>query len=186
MAALIEATARVLEDRGWSGTTTNHIAVRAGVSVGTLYEYFPGKEALVAALVDQHMEEAEERLVALGALLSREALGLEALVTTIVTLMLELHAEAPRLHRVLVEEVPHPPAVLERLRAMEEAQTVALASLFSELLPLKDPQLSARVTIGLLEALTHRWILSETGAPLPRAQLQTELERLILAYLRAG
>src|SRR5690606_40823765 len=116
----------------------------------------------------------------------RKSIKLVTLVTTIVTLMLELHEDAPRLHRVLVEEVPHPPVVLERLRAMEETQTAALASLFSELLPLKDPQLSARVVIGLLEALTHRWVLSETGAPLPRAQVQTELERLILAYLRAG
>jgi len=60
--SLLEATARVLMARGCSGTTTNHVARRAGVSVGSLYEYFPGKEALGAALVERHLEDAEARL----------------------------------------------------------------------------------------------------------------------------
>jgi len=67
--AVLQATARILVRRGWSGMTTNHVAAKAGVSVGTLYEYFPGKDALVRALVDRHLEHAEsvlgERMAAL-------------------------------------------------------------------------------------------------------------------------
>ena len=48
--ALVEAAARILEDAGPAGFNTNAVAARAGVSVGSLYQYFPGKAALVAEL----------------------------------------------------------------------------------------------------------------------------------------
>lgn len=51
--SLLEATARTVAERGLAETTTNHIAARAGVSVGSLYQYFDGKEALLDALSDK-------------------------------------------------------------------------------------------------------------------------------------
>ena len=48
---ILEGAARVLEERGLDGYTTNAVAERAGVSIGSVYQYFPGKEALTAALV---------------------------------------------------------------------------------------------------------------------------------------
>ena len=55
--ALVEATARILVKEGFDTASTNHIAEVAGVSVGSLYQYFPTKEALVAAVVERHQEE---------------------------------------------------------------------------------------------------------------------------------
>ena len=49
--AIVEATARLLESQGRNGLTTNAIAERAGVSVGSLYQYFPNKEAILATLI---------------------------------------------------------------------------------------------------------------------------------------
>ncbi|WP_205527205.1 helix-turn-helix domain-containing protein [Solimonas sp. K1W22B-7] len=51
MDALIEATARSIAERGLVNTTTNHVAERAGVSIGSLYQYFDGMESLVQALL---------------------------------------------------------------------------------------------------------------------------------------
>lgn len=50
VAAILEAVACVLETRGMAGLNTNRVAARAGVSIGSLYQYFPGKDALIVAL----------------------------------------------------------------------------------------------------------------------------------------
>src|SRR6185437_15341352 len=62
--AILEAAARVLVKEGFERTTTNRVAEAAGVSVGSLYQYFPSKEALVAALVDRHNEEMRAEVLA--------------------------------------------------------------------------------------------------------------------------
>ncbi|RLU00334.1 MAG: TetR/AcrR family transcriptional regulator [Ketobacter sp.] len=53
---LLEATATTLAERGLEDTTTNHIAETAGVSIGSLYQYFPDKEALLEALMERVSE----------------------------------------------------------------------------------------------------------------------------------
>src|SRR3954464_12978376 len=54
---VLEATARVLVKRGFDGLTTNLVAETAGISIGSLYQYFPNKAALVGALIEQHVED---------------------------------------------------------------------------------------------------------------------------------
>ena len=58
--ALLAATARILVRDGYEGTSTNQVALAAGVSVRSLYQYFPSKEALVAAVIEQHTNEMME------------------------------------------------------------------------------------------------------------------------------
>ncbi|HEY5238212.1 MAG TPA: TetR/AcrR family transcriptional regulator [Rhizomicrobium sp.] len=53
--ALVEAAAQTVATRGWDQTTTNHIAERAGVSVGSLYQYFENREALLAAVIEREV-----------------------------------------------------------------------------------------------------------------------------------
>ena len=54
---ILEATARVLMKDGYDRASTNRIAAAAGVSIGSLYQYFPSKEALVAAVSERHSRE---------------------------------------------------------------------------------------------------------------------------------
>ena len=54
--AILDATVRVLLGRGYRGCTTNLVAEVAGVGIGSLYEYFPHKEALVAAVVEREVD----------------------------------------------------------------------------------------------------------------------------------
>jgi AcrR family transcriptional regulator len=62
--ALVDACAWVLCKRGFHATTTNHVAERAGVNIASLYEYFPGKDALVAQVAGRLVERVLERLQA--------------------------------------------------------------------------------------------------------------------------
>lgn len=68
--SLVDATARLLDRGGWEALTTNAVAEEAGASIGTVYQYFPSKEALLVALLDRHrarLEAAIDGAVARGA-----------------------------------------------------------------------------------------------------------------------
>lgn len=97
VAAILEAAARVLETRGLEGFNTNRVAEAAGVSVGSLYQYFPNKAALLAALVRQDAAAFGAALTAAaqtGATLRQTA---EALVDAVIA----HQAERPVLARLL-------------------------------------------------------------------------------------
>lgn len=188
--AILGATARILVTRGYAALTTNHVATKAGVSIGTLYEWFPGKEALVAALVDRHLGRAESLLAQRASELSRQALSLAPLelARVLATTMVELHEDDPRLHRVLTEEVPHPADTRARIRALEERMIEVLAAVFAShrAVRVPDPEVAARLVAGLLEAATHRWATDRAGEPLARDTLIEELAQMVAAYLTAA
>jgi AcrR family transcriptional regulator len=74
--AMLDATARLLEANGFAALTTNHVAERAGVSIGSLYEYFPDKETLVAELARRTIREVLAEVS--GGLRDAAAMGGEA------------------------------------------------------------------------------------------------------------
>ena len=102
--ALIEATARILVREGFDKTSTNRIAEVAGVSVGSLYQYYPGKEALVAAVIDRHNQEIMR--VVRSALAEVATQPIEKAVRRLVAVAIEAHRIDPKLHRVLAEQIP--------------------------------------------------------------------------------
>tara|TARA_R110002124_G_scaffold219391_1_gene385260 strand:- start:1292 stop:1918 length:627 start_codon:yes stop_codon:yes gene_type:complete len=64
VAAIIEASARILEEQGHGGFTTNAVAELAGTSIGTLYQYFPDKDALLGALIARETSRLVEEVEA--------------------------------------------------------------------------------------------------------------------------
>ena len=102
--ALLEATARVLVKEGYDRASTNRIAEVAGVSIGSLYQYFPNKEALVAAVIDRHTEQVSQ--VTRNALVKAAALPIEAAAREFVSVAIDGHRVNPKLHGVLAEQIP--------------------------------------------------------------------------------
>src|ERR1700704_3667811 len=93
--ALVEATARILVREGFDKASTNRIAEVAGVSVGSLYQYFPSKEALVAALIDRHNQEVMHAVQ--GELAEAVNLPIEQAVRKLVSAAVKAHRIAPKL-----------------------------------------------------------------------------------------
>src|SRR6056297_1930332 len=58
VAKVLDEATRLFSELGYHATTTNHIAEAAGVSVGSLYQYFPNKDALLVVLAERHIAEA--------------------------------------------------------------------------------------------------------------------------------
>lgn len=102
--AILEATARVLAERGYAGTNTNVVAQRAGVSVGSVYQYFPNKDSLITALHERHGAQMYEAIAAV--LATERPDGLRGHVLAMVRALLAAHRVAPELHRVLEKEFP--------------------------------------------------------------------------------
>ena len=121
MAAILEGAARVLAERGYWKATTNEVADRAGVSVGTLYEYFPNKDALVAALLEDHLGSTRAMLDAIADnVLPRLAeFPVDALTKMFVDAVTAQHERDPALHQVLFEQVPLAPELVARSDALE-------------------------------------------------------------------
>jgi AcrR family transcriptional regulator len=91
--ALIEATARLLVREGFDRASTNRIAAEAGVSIGSLYQYYPSKEALVAAVIDRHNQELMQ--VVRVALAEVAVLPIEQAVRKLVAVAIDAHRIDP-------------------------------------------------------------------------------------------
>lgn len=181
--AILTATARLLVREGYDRASTNRIAEAAGVSIGSLYQYFPSKEALVAALLARHVEEMSELLHRAAATVVDAPLPVA--VEHVVRAMLAAHAIDPKLHRVLVEQVPRV-GRLERIREIEE-QALGLARLFferhrDELRGDLDPDLAPFVVVATVEALTHAAVLYRPDT-LGDERMLREITDLVLRYL---
>ena len=182
---VLKAAAQVFARRGYAGTTTNHIAERAGVSVGSLYEYFPSKDALLVALMEAHVAEGRTLLEAAAAGVVAQALGLRETVRRLVEAMVALHARDRALHRVLFEEAPLPPRLRRQLADAERAIAVRVAAYLAghPEVTVPDPVLAATVVVQAVEAVTHKLVV-HGGEDDVRAQA-AELVALVVAYLTA-
>jgi len=153
---ILNATTRILVKHGFDGLTTNAVAHAAGVSIGSLYQYFPNKEALVAALIEQHIEDMN---AAITAELARVAtLPIAAAARAVIELTFRAHAIDPELHRVLTEQVPRI-GRLAKLRQMDEIShrmVVAMLVARKAELSIRDPELAAFVLECTIESIVHR------------------------------
>lgn len=187
-ARILDAARLVFEEHGYAHGTTNRIAERAGLSVGSLYQYFPNKDAILVELVDAHIEAGTAAVLAAlpAGPEGWDDLPLTAIIGPVVAAMVALHADGPELHRVLFEEAPRPPEQLARLRALERDLTALLATRLASHpeVTAPDPGLAARLTIDAIESLVHR-IATDSTSPVPDAVLAAEITRLVVAYLTA-
>jgi len=181
--AILTATARLLVREGYDRASTNRIAEAAGVSIGSLYQYFPSKEALVAALLARHVEEMSEILhIAAAAVVDAP---LRVAVEHVVRAMLAAHAIDPQLHKVLVEQVPRV-GRLERIHEIE-TRALALAALFlekhrDEVRADLDHELAPFVVVATVEALTHAAVLYRPDT-LADERMLREVCSVVLRYV---
>ncbi|TQF28653.1 TetR/AcrR family transcriptional regulator [Bradyrhizobium sp. UNPA324] len=184
--ALIEATARILVHDGFEKANTNRIAEIAGVSVGSLYQYFPSKEALVAAVIERHNEEIMG--IVRTALTEVAELPIDKAVRRLVTVAIEAHRINPKLHRVLAEQIPRTGQLKDIEAFNREVQTLVRTYLESRRKEMRkvDLDVATFICVSAIEAVAHNTVLhgAEMLSEKTVRTLVDETTRLVVGYLR--
>lgn len=102
---ILEVAAQLFEEDGLE-TTTNDVALAAGCSIGTLYQYFPNKRALLYALALEHVRSVSTMLEVTFARLTDTDTSWEKTVRSISAAVVEAHADRPALHALMYEQTP--------------------------------------------------------------------------------
>jgi AcrR family transcriptional regulator len=181
---LLDATARVLVREGYDHASTNRIATVAGVSIGSLYQYFPGKEALVTALVARHNREMLELLR--SAMAAVATLSVAAAIRLLVAAMIDAHRVDPELHRIFDEQVPRM-GQLAGIEAIEQ-EIFALVRAFFEArrdeIAVGDLDTATYICVTSVETLTHDFVIRRPEASASeQAAMVEEITRLLVGYL---
>ena len=149
---LLDATARVLTREGYDRASTNRIAAVAGVSVGSLYQYFPNKEALVAALVARHNRDILQLIR--NAMKEVASSNLATAMRALVKAAVDAHLVDSALHRIFAEQVPRM-GQLAKIEALQRETFLLIRAYLEE----RRDEISVR---DLEDLITEAWL---TQAP---------------------
>jgi len=174
--AILDAVVRILKRQGVDAVTTNRIAEVAGVSVGSVYQYFPDKGAIFVALHDRHAEQMG-RLVD-KAVVEHAGAPAEEMIAALVDALVDAHARDPELFALLDAEVPHRAGGERALEThLRNALRLALAPRS------RDLERTLFVVPVLVDALAHAAALHRP-ARMSLEAAKREAGRAIRAYLR--
>ena len=180
---ILDAVRLVLVQDGYEKLSTNRVAKIAGVSIGSLYQYFPGKRALIGALLERHIERIRPELR--EGRPAFDSLPIEQRMRRLTEWMVESHRSDPELHRIIVLELPRLGLGSEKIALGFEqaiARTAAyLASRADELGP-QNHALSAFIIVHTIESLTKAALARDPK--MLGAELIEEITQLLTRYLK--
>jgi AcrR family transcriptional regulator len=174
--AIIEAAAHVMEKRGLEGYTTNAIAERAGVSIGSLYQYFPNKDALTMALLER---ESQKMLDAVG--LINPSDDFEVSLDAMLKAAVDHQLDRPILARLLdLEEMRFPQSA--KLQAKSEKVRELIVAVFRQANYrfVEDDDQIAEDLIAITRSITDA---AGQSGEIDKALLLKRVKRAVQGYL---
>lgn len=178
---IIRAGQTVLLRDGYEKASTNRVAGEAGISPGSLYQYFPDKEAILAAVVERYSAELSARLTAV--LADRLEEPGPALVRSTLDGLLDALQENVEFLRLVVEQLPRAQHG-RRVADLEQRIGDLVAAYLAINKPrtgVAEPATSAWIVVRLVEHLTVQYVLE--APPIARERFVDELTVLVLSYL---
>ena len=182
-AAILEAAAQLLSERGLAGYTTNAVAERAGVSIGSLYQYYPNKDALMSALIASQQARQFERVQ--QAAQATVGATLEAAVRTMIRAAMAHHVENALLAAAIDHEearLPVDDVISPFLAQAGEVVAHVLARYRDDLGPI-DVAHAARTIPAMVRAIVDAWVTDNDDHA---ATAEQEATDAVLGYLRCS
>jgi AcrR family transcriptional regulator len=172
---ILDAATRIFHEQGYTDATTNDIADEADVSVGSLYQYFPNKDALLVALTQRHIATTTTDLTNLLLDLPRDS-DIETTFRTVVDFLVSQH-DLDDLHLLVMHQAPRTHDIN---LALEHAKShlVELTSqiLSNDITDSRKQGLVARMVVATIDAAVHDVILRQ-----PRGEMRQEAINLTIA-----
>ncbi len=179
---ILTAAAQILEGIGFDSATTNRIAERAGISIGSLYQYFPNKESLANALVEKfvrnHAEKVEKLLVSMAKKPADE------MISEIITEVVSMYFSNLKMLRILAALIPKInmiPSVLETRRRIVQSISKELQARASEI-DCKDIDFAAFLIVNSIMGVIQV-ILYDSSREVDQMELSKELTKMARRYL---
>jgi AcrR family transcriptional regulator len=169
---LLTVAAQVFAESGYAAATTNGIAARAGVSIGSLYQFFPNKEALLDALVERYLDELQQVVW-----VREEHLPITSLIDQLLDRLARFHASHPGFRALFLEvNVEHP---------IQRVIVQGLETILAQYCPTLDMDArrqTALIWLGIARGIMQ---LSESPYTMPESTTQPEIRLALVGYLRA-
>ncbi|MBY8889045.1 TetR/AcrR family transcriptional regulator [Streptomyces sp. PTM05] len=178
---ILTAAAHVFAEHGYAAGTTNRIAQHAHMSIGSLYQYFPNKDAILAELLVRHVDRGAW---AGAAALDLTPGSLRKAVESLVRDAIDHHRDDPQLLRIMIEEAPVSSDLIEAIDRHGTARVRQVRDALARHPDVHVPDLdvAAELVVGTIELNTHK--LMATPRPVQVEKLETELVAMITGYLR--
>ncbi|MGQ1267304.1 TetR/AcrR family transcriptional regulator [Acinetobacter baumannii] len=174
--AILEAAARILESLGFAGFNTNAVAELAGVSIGSLYQYFPSKDALIIELIRRERAKLSTHIV--EAIKQHEAADLKEKLKLIIQAAVQHQFSRPQLARTLEFASEVIGKDIEESELQHELETV-ISDLFTRS-GISHAQIAAQDVIALSKGMINAaGIAGESDLN----NLQQRVEKAVFGYL---
>jgi AcrR family transcriptional regulator len=177
---ILTAAAHVFVEHGYAAGTTNRIAERARISIGSLYQYFPNKDAILAALLVRHIDrgdwtEADEVDLSPG--------SLPAAIRALVRDAIDNHSDDPALLRMMIEEARVSPDLVEAMERHGRSRVAQVRDLLARHpdVSVTDLDTAAELIVTTVELNTHK--LMAAPQAIPEEVFAAELVAMVTRYL---
>jgi AcrR family transcriptional regulator len=179
VAALLEAGADVIAEKGFQAATMTEIAAKAGAPIGSLYRFFPSKEILADALVQRYGELVDEVFDKINNQI--KSLSTEALAEALLNIMADVHREK-RAIRALLEAQPDSWAKREEFRSAMRRRVAKTLTLRN---PKLDPKLARDMAVVVFQNMKTVGALNQDLRGDALSGALAELREMTRLYLEA-
>lgn len=177
---VLDATVKLLKRDGIDAINTNRVADVAGVSIGSIYQYFPDKRAIFGALHERHAEETRRLIETTVADHATSSLG--TLVLALMDGLIDAHADDPVLHELLAREIP---LRVDGAPGLRFALRTVISARAHEVTPSRDVDRTLFIVPDMMDTLAHAVVLSRPPQ-LSLADAKDEAARTVSEYLRVA
>jgi AcrR family transcriptional regulator len=184
MTAIYDAAAYIFAETGYAEATTDQIAQKAGVSIGTLYNYFPGKEAILHGLWEKHMQEIKTLTQQVDQDIRKQGFVDRSIIPGLLYLILELVSHERIQNRLFISQVGLPDTFIQKRMELRLYMESAMEAIFRDFVNvrIKNSKVGVHILWATVMAVIHDYILSDSEEIKPE-ELIDELGDMMGRYV---